>query len=111
MEAGLLDAVEEAQGLSGGLGGGGGVRLRPPHLKPAKGDPEWKPPPPSPPTPPGLDVSALPLAVLEASTAIFSNTTAAVLMALHRLHGRYRTAPSQQQTWDLLVSVSPTTLF
>ena len=83
VEEGLVDAIEEQGGLNGGANGGGGVRLRPPHLKPARGDDFYVAPPPPPPPPPGLEVGALPLAVLEASTALFSNATAPLMSDGH----------------------------
>ena len=86
VESGLMDAIEEAAPIPVGVEAGGGVRLRPPPLKPAKGDHEWKAPPPPPPPPPGLELSALPVAVLEASTAMFGNHTAPVVDRAQEAH-------------------------
>ena len=80
MEMGLVDAVEDTYDVRKGFRGGGGVRLRPPHLKPSRGDdyyvapkmPEYNPNE-------GLDTGNLPLAVLESATALFGNVTSPLM--------------------------------
>ena len=78
-EEGLVDTIEEQDPIKPGWDGGGGVRMRPPHLKAARGDNYFIEPPPPPPKTEGLEVTNLPLVVLEASTALFSHATAPLM--------------------------------
>lgn len=79
----LTSAVEEEADLKSC--DGGGVKLRPPSLQPADGDPLYQGPPPMPQPPPFM-VEALPLAVLEASTATFGHASAMLIPESDKRH-------------------------